>query len=85
MIQELSKRIENPQALRVLGINGLEMEPYVTESVLQTNKDLHQAALKLLKTWEKGLPNRKMAYSKLCQALESVNMAFYVNEILKKD
>ena len=84
MLIDLSKRINSKQELRVLATKGLEMEDYELEAVSQ-NKDLLTASNKLLKSWNKEIPDRKIAYSKLCKALKSVNMAFYVENVLEKD
>ena len=85
MIEDLSLRISATQELQVLATNGLKIKPYIIEATLEYNQyNVQKSAQRILLNWRKEQPNKKIAYSKLRQALENVNMAFYVRVVLKE-
>ena len=85
MIEKLSLWISAKQELQVLATNGLKIKPYIIEAALEYNQyNVQESAQRILLNWRKEQPNKKIAYSKLRQVLENVNMAFYVRVVLKE-
>ena len=85
MLLKLSKRINSAMDLRTLATIGLEVEDPIIEGKLYNERDINEAALKVLKEWRKGQLDSRIAYNRLREALrkKGVNMAFYIAAVLE--
>ena len=86
MVVKLSKRINDPMDLLMLGTLGLNMKEEDLAGHLQNKKDnIHMAAYGVLKTWKASQPDRKVAYKNLCEALrhKDVDMKSLIKEVLQ--
>ena len=79
----LSQRITNETDLRSLATNGLGLRDYVIDSHINCEKKITLAAHRALKDWRLKQRNSKVAYSRLCEILDTVEMSFYVADALK--
>ena len=85
MVIKLSKKINDPMDLLMLGTLGLNRKEEELAGHLQDKKNsIHMAAYGVLKTWKASQPDRKVAYEKLCEALghKDVDMKYLIEEAL---
>ena len=57
MLHLLSQRISSPGQLRTVATKGLNMEQYVLDKYLHNEKDIDEAAFKVLKEWRVSQEN----------------------------
>ena len=82
MLLNLSQRITNETDLRSLATNGLSVKEYITDSHIYDEKKLTLAAHRVLKDWRRNQRNSRVAYSRLCDILDTVEMSYYIAEAL---
>ena len=68
-IWSLAKLITSKQQLRDLALNILKLPANIVDSALHDEKEIQNAAQKVLQTWYQGQNNRQEAYRKLYTAL----------------
>ena len=82
MLLELSARINSERDLRTLA-TALKVKGHIIDRHLHNEKDINEAAFKVLQEWRNRLENPHIAYRILCEALRSVDMAKYISEVLE--
>ena len=80
MLGKLAWCMSNEGDLRALATPGLGVSEQIIDGHIHNEKDIHIAALNVLKEWRKGQKNSKVAYTNLCEILrrEDVNMPYYI-------
>ena len=85
MVVNVARRMVSESDLRSLGIVGLEMSPSVIEGIMWDNRfGIGEAAHMVLKRWLASQPDRKEAYTNLCEGFQKIKRAAYI-EILKEE
>ena len=82
MLLNISRRISSPGQLRTLATKGLNLKEHVLEKHLHNEKDINEAAIKVLKEWKVGQENSTVAYSRLCEILRKVKISSLICEAL---
>ena len=82
MLLELSRQMTNPGQLRRLVTIGLVLKQYVQNSNLHNIGDITEAALSILKQWNLSQDSPAVAYSRLREALNKVNMCSLIRDVL---
>ena len=83
MLLSLSRRITSETDLRSLATDGLGLKEHVIDSHIYDEKKITLAAHRVLNDWRVKQCNSKVAYSRLCEILDKVEMSFYVADALK--
>ena len=83
MLMELSRQMTNPGQLRRLVTIGLGVKQYVQDSNLHNIRDITEAALSILKQWNLSQESPAVAYSRLREALNKVNMCSLIHDVLE--
>ena len=81
MVLNLSMRLTNKGAIRLLAMNGLEMKKHIIDKYFHDETDITEAAYRILDEWYKTQCNSRKAYNRLCKALREVNMSGYIEYI----
>ena len=85
MLVNVARRMANASDLRKLGIIGLEMSPAVIEkSIMDYRPDISEAAYKVLERWLNSQPDRREAYTNLCECFKRINRPDYI-EIIREE
>ena len=80
MVLQLSQKITSEKDLRKLATLGLSVdEATVDEQIRNLCHDIQEAALSMLKAWQKTMPDKYAALTMLCTALRNVDLAYLVN------
>ena len=82
MLLDFSNRFSSPRELRRLVTMGLGLRQHVLDSHLQNARGINEAALSVLKEWNLCQKSPAAAYSRLCEALNKVNMCFLIQDVL---
>ena len=85
MLYHLSRRICCPGQLRTLVTKGLGLKQHVLDKHLHNEKDINEAALKVLKEWRLSYQNSTVAYKTLCEILREVKMSSLICDTLEGD
>ena len=81
----VTRRMVSASDLRELGIIGLEMSPAVIEGIIMDHRhDISEAAYKVLNLWLSSQPDRKEAYTNLCEVFQKIKRPVYI-EILREE
>ena len=80
----LSRQITTQQELRSLATLGLRVKSYVVDSNLTNERDINDAALKVISQWATSKEDNRAAYTELCEILKSIKRSAYIN-VLKDD
>ena len=80
-IWSLAKRITSKQYLQDLGLNILKSPGYTVDSALHDEKEIQNAAHKVLKVWYQGQNNRQETYRNLYTALYSNGWKLLAGEL----
>ena len=83
MLWSLAQLIDGQETLQTIAIIGLGVKSHIVHREINNNPtDITTAAHKVLLHWRKRYEDSEEAYTALCDALRSVNMAFYINQAL---
>ena len=85
MLLNLSRRINSPGQLRTLATNGLGLKLHVLDKHLHNEKDINEAALKVLREWRLSYRNSAVAHRTLCEILRKVKMSSLICDTLEGD
>ena len=80
-IWDLAKSITSKQQLRDLALNILKIPAKRVDSALYNEREIQDAALEVLKTWQQGQNNRQEAYRNLYTALYSNGWKLLAGEL----
>ena len=80
----LSKQITTQQELRNLATLGLGVKTYVIDTNLTNERDINEAALKVIYQWTTSKEDSRAAYTELCVILKRIKWSAYIN-VLKDD
>ena len=80
----LSKQIATQQELRNLATLGLGMKSYVIDTNLTNERDINEAAYKVISQWDESKEDKRAAYTELCDILKRIKRSAYIN-VLKDD
>ena len=80
-IWNLAKRITNKQQLRDLALNILKIPGYSVDSALYNEREIQDAAQKVLQTWYDDQENRQEAYGNLYTGLYNNGWRFLAGEL----
>ena len=83
MLYHLSRRICSPRQLRTLVTKGLGLKQHVLDKHLHDERDINEAALKVLKEWGLRYQNSTVAYKTLCEILRKVKMSSLICDTLE--
>ena len=75
-IWNLAKSVTSKQQLRDLALNVLKIPGYTLDSALYNEREIQDAAQKVVQTWYQGQNNRQEAYRELYPALYSNGWRF---------
>ena len=85
MILSLSQHITDETEVRNLATNGLGMEEHIVDKHVNTRKpDMTLAAQDIIKVWRNKIGNSKIAYTRLCDALNKAGMPYYIVNALER-
>ena len=84
MVLMLSHRITNSPDLRRLATHGLGLEDHVVSKHLNDERDIREASYRVLRDWRAQYQSSRVAYRRLCEALERVGMASYIELLQEK-
>ena len=83
MIFNLSQRITSESALRNLATIGLKLPDFFIDTQLHDRShSINEAALKVLKEWNKKNDDPFQAYDALCDAFKKAGMPYLIHEVL---
>ena len=77
MVLQLSQKITSEKDLATLGLSM--DEAMVDAQIHNLHHDIQEAALSVLKTWQKTTPDKYAALTMLCTALRNIDLAYLVN------
>ena len=77
----MAQRITNKRELQHLGLNVLKVPANKIDSALTNERDIHDAALEVLKTWYHNQESRQEAYRKLYLELVNNGRQLWANEL----
>ena len=80
-IWNLAKSISNKQQLRDLALNILKLPSKTVDSALYNEREIQDAAQKVLQTWYDDQENRQVAYWNLYTALYNGGWRFMAGEL----
>ena len=80
----LSRELTKVSELRHLGLNGLKLEGNTIDTILNNNeRDIGEAAYKILQEWCQRQKNEHKAYTKLLKALTKCGFDKMATELKK--
>ena len=78
MVVNMSRRLTSATEVRQLGIKGLRIRKHIVDKHLNNERDISEAAYKVLDEWCKDQLNSRVAHSTLCGTLRRVGMSAHV-------
>ena len=84
MILNLSKHVTSESDLRNLATKGLKVPEYITDTQLHDKRHaINEAALQVLKEWNKKNADPFQAYDALCDTLTEAGMPALIYDVLQ--
>ena len=81
-VWELAQKFANVSELRTLALKGLKLKGCTFNAKMYNNeRDIWEAAYKVLQEWCKGQKNKHKAYTKLLKALKKCDFVSMANEL----
>ena len=80
MLLKVSERITDEEELFALVVNALQMSTDGMK-LFSNGTGVSQAALSLFQMWRSAQTDKRVAYQKLREALESSNLEFFIPEV----
>ena len=69
--------------MRALALHGLLVKEQALDAYIKKHKKVPLAAHYMLADWRQRLHNSRVAYSRLCEILETAEVTFYIADALK--
>ena len=79
MLTNLSHQITSKQEVRMLGTTGLGVPGNVIDTSLENERDINEAAFRVLKRWYDNQEDNVNAYEQLCAILKKIGKCSYIN------
>ena len=80
----LARQITTQQELRNLAMLGLRVKSNVIDTKLTNERDIKEAALKVIQQWATSKEHKRAAYVELCEILIKIRRSAYMN-VLKDE
>ena len=80
----LARQITTQQELRNLATLGLRVKSNVIDTKLTNERDINEAALKVIQQWASSKEDKRAAYVELCEILVKIRRSAYIN-VLKDE
>ena len=81
MVLRLSSRMTSPADIRLLAMNGLQIKKHIVDKHLNNERDISEAAFRVLDEWCKNQLNSRVAHSRLCRVLRLVDMSAFIKHL----
>ena len=80
----LARQITTQQELRNLATLGLRVKSNVIDTKLTNERDINEAALKVIQQWASSKEDKGAAFVELCEILVKIRRSAYIN-VLKDE